>query len=83
MPFKKSSEEKKNDQPNVPSLMMMQSAAAAFAAKAGVDVSSSSDAFDAFSDDSSPAVSLRIDNDSDDGEEYYVSPFESSQEECT
>ena len=59
---------------------MMQSAAAAYAANAGADVSSSSYAD---SDDSSEAVSLRFDVDSDVGWEYFVSPFESNQEECT
>ena len=59
---------------------MMQSAAAAYAANAGADVSSSSYAD---SDDRSAAVSLRFDTDSDFGLEHFVSPLESNQEECT
>ena len=58
---------------------MMQSAAAAFTANARVDESSSSGMF---TNDSSARVSLRYDSDSDD-EDYYVSPFESPEEETT
>ena len=57
---------------------MMQSAAAAFAANARDDISSSSGVW---SDDSSEAMEL-FESDSN-VEDFFVSPLESNEQECT
>ena len=61
--------------------MRHNAAAAEFAANAGVGARFSSFTV---SDDSITTVSLRLTTDSDvDNEEYFVSPIETNQDECT